>query len=135
MLFSPALSRGSSTYVIVEEAQTHTEAIGTCLVRGGHLVVINSKEEFDVIRTMLLQYRAGGATVPGFWVDGTDRFTPNQWFCATLQGPCPWVVWNPGEGENVNQDCAGIWPNVADGLDDDFCTDERPFPVCEFECE
>ena len=106
------------------------------MVRGGHLLVLNSREEFNMIRTMLLQYRAGGSTIRGFWVDGTDSLTPNEWFCATLQGACPWMVWAAGQGETVGSDCAVVWEtdNHADGLGDIPCT-YSTFPVCEFECE
>ena len=105
------------------------------MVRGGHLLVLNSREEFDMIRTMLLQYRAGGSTIRGFWVDGTDSLTTNEWYCATLQRACPWIVWAAGEGQNEGSDCAVVWysSDHADGLGDLNCNHNK-FPVCEFEC-
>ena len=107
------------------------------MVRGGHLAVMNSRDEFDMIRTMLLQYRASESTVRAFWVDGTDRLTPNAWFCATMQGACPWIEWATGQGQNEGEDCACVWytSHHADGLADISCTDARPLPVCEFDCE
>ena len=111
------------------------------MARGGHLAVLNSRQEFDMIRHMLMRSRAGGSTVRGFWVDGTDEFTPNDWYCATLQAGCPWLQFARVEAEpddpTVTSNCAIVWSETsyADGPGDITCSYSDAFPICEFECE
>ena len=107
------------------------------MARGGHLAVLNSRQEFDMILHMLVRHRAGGSTVTGFWVDGTDEFTPDDWFCATLQAGCPWLEISSAEVETDNDvsNCAIVWHSFADGLGDIACNYNEALPICEFECE
>ena len=134
MFCSSVISRNGVTYAVVEGNHTWLEAVGRCLLLGGNLAVIDSQTEFILMRSLLLQQRAGGATVKGLWVDGTDRETPGTWYCATRHSNCPYVAWSPKPFEGENH-CACIWHAKAydDGMVDCDCDNsDANFPLCEF---
>ncbi|XP_049867544.1 uncharacterized protein LOC126367827 [Pectinophora gossypiella] len=128
-------NRTSQCYKFHRFRQTFYRAMHTCQAEGGHLVIINSENEAQVIRDLFAKNPTDTIPGPEFRdVAFVGVMFTEQW--ATIQGQslseAGYSVFSPGEPNNARGDefCASVGRNGM--LFDDPCTRPIPF-ICEKE--
>ena len=53
--------RSGLVYALIDEELTWRAALGNCLLLGGNLAVVNNSEEYEFLKQMLLEQRAGSS--------------------------------------------------------------------------
>ncbi|XP_041977436.1 secretory phospholipase A2 receptor-like [Aricia agestis] len=129
-----------SCYKVPKYAASWNEAYSYCQAEGGHLVVVNSVAEQQVVRNLTKVARAVGSEVPWFYFVGVRAQKPKEGgtpdFRTILNQTLPeagFNTWCTGEPNNSdgNQYCGTIL--TFDGkFNDEDCTKTLGF-VCEKE--
>jgi hypothetical protein len=118
---------GGHHYALIEQpAVPWHVAQDLCASQGGHLVRIESPEEFEFVKTLAAQSQSGHV-----WVDGNDEASEGIWVDAEGK-PLVYFPWPPGLPSN---DCD--WEHVAglqqDGLLGDGPCGGRVAFICEWD--
>jgi C-type mannose receptor len=122
-----AVAFGGHHYALIEQpAVTWHVAQDLCASQGGHLVRIQSPEEFEWVKTLIANSQS-----PEFWVDGNDEASEGVWVDADGE-PLAYLPWPPGLPDN-----GAYWEHVAilpqDGkLNDVPCGGRHAF-ICEWD--
>ena len=114
--------RAASSYEVVIGDYTWPQAFSACVSKGGHLLTLDSREEFYTITGMLENnqnwrgkvFFIGGRRSTGsrdfYWVDSNDQF-----YGIPLNDPSNWTynIWGAGEpsytSEGVDETVCGIF--------------------------
>ncbi|KAK3507548.1 hypothetical protein QTP70_028450 [Hemibagrus guttatus] len=111
----------SSIYGMSNEMKSWEESREDCSVKGAHLLIINSKEEQEIVVKELLSFQA--------WIGLSDREKEGEWKWVdgtTLN--TNFSYWAEGEPNNVGEeDCAVISGSI---WNDGRCSDKLPW-ICE----
>lgn len=96
------------TYVVVTEAMTWAEANAYCAEHGGHLVTINSQEEYDEVVSLVRGY-----SQQVFWI---GAYRTGDGFAWITGEPFSYTAWASGEPNNDQgiEDYAAIF-SLTDG--------------------
>eukprot|EP00063_Salmo_salar_P083259 XP_014058094.1 PREDICTED: CD209 antigen-like protein C isoform X2 [Salmo salar] len=109
-----------SCYFLSIESKTWEESRQDCLNRGGNLVIIQSREEQDYIKTFMVMS----------WIGLTDEDSEGNWTWVDNTQLTTEEYWNfdePNGGREEN--CGMIWWNY-DAWKDASCFERRPW-ICE----
>ena len=86
---------GGHHYALIEQpAVPWHVAQDLCASQGGHLVRIESPEEFEFVKTLVARSQS-----PEFWVDGNDEASEGVWVDAEGE-PLAYLPWPPGLPDN-----------------------------------
>jgi hypothetical protein len=87
---------GGHHYALIEQpAVTRHVAQDLCASQGGHLVRLESLEEYEFVKTL-----AAHSQSPLFWIDGNDEASEGLWVYADGE-PLTNLPWRPGQPENL----------------------------------
>ncbi|XP_046402190.1 hemolymph lipopolysaccharide-binding protein-like [Ischnura elegans] len=106
----------------------YSAAEAICVKEGGHLAIVNSQAEYDVIRSMVKERTA--------FLGFHDRMKEGE-FMTVLGQPLNatgFVKWLPGEPNNLNnnENCGSYYARGDGGFNDWPCEMQNPF-ICEYE--
>ena len=106
---------GGHHYALIEQpAVTWHVAQDLCASQGGHLVRIESPEEFEFVKTL-----AAHSQSPQFWVDGNDEASEGVWVDAEGE-PLTYLPWRPGQPDN-GWGCEHFAGTTSEPEFDDVC--------------
>lgn len=115
-------------YQIFHETLSWQEAKQKCEAMGGHLAVITSAEEQQVIENLNVQQE-------NLWI-GASRDESGAWAWVTGE-PWSYTNWNEGEPNNSsnvapNETCAAVWPKGWNDLANDNLYEQSGY-ICEWD--
>lgn len=115
-------------YQIFHETLSWQEAKQKCEAMGGHLAVITSAEEQQVIEDLNVQQE-------NLWI-GASRDESGAWAWVTGE-PWSYTNWNEGEPNNSsnvapNETCAAVWPKGWNDLANDNLYEQSGY-ICEWD--
>ncbi|XP_025099663.1 perlucin-like protein [Pomacea canaliculata] len=118
----------SSCYVFISQRLQWLEAASLCMVFGGHLAEINSRDENIFVRNMISSHNVFFS-----WLGINDIARDGQWVLSSSGQPLTywnWVAGEPNNAHGVTEACGGMY---RDGRwNDDECVRSRTFTsVCE----
>ncbi|MBM3968159.1 MAG: hypothetical protein FJ308_24340, partial [Planctomycetes bacterium] len=105
----------SSRYDLVEDLVTWDQAKADAEARGGHLVTITSQQEWDAIKSRLMDRLRGKIT----WIGATDRAQSNRWEWVTGE-PFSFSRWHPNEPNGSGNVAVMGWDSPEELLWDDY---------------
>ncbi|PVD27907.1 hypothetical protein C0Q70_10482 [Pomacea canaliculata] len=122
----------SSCYVFISQRLQWLEAASLCMVFGGHLAEINSRDENIFVRNMISSHNVFFS-----WLGINDIARDGQWVLSSSGQPLTywnWVAGEPNNAHGVTEACGGMY---RDGRwNDDECVRSRTFTsVCERPCQ
>ncbi|XP_036797745.1 CD209 antigen-like protein 2 [Oncorhynchus mykiss] len=110
----------SSCYFLSIVSKTWKESRRDCLNRGGDLVIIQSREEQDYIKTFMVMS----------WIGLTDEDREGLWTWVDNTQLTTAEYWHPGEPNGGREEnCGMIWMNY-DAWNDASCSAALPW-ICE----
>ncbi|XP_047995246.1 hemolymph lipopolysaccharide-binding protein-like isoform X2 [Leguminivora glycinivorella] len=128
-------TRTGSCYKFHTEPQTWPRAFSACSGEGGHLAIINSETEAQVLREIYAQHPPG--SLPGNFIKHVVHIGHTDWeehgMWMTIHGQtlkqAGYDKWSGGQPDNATaQFCGAMFNNGQ--LDDVWC--DRPCPfICE----
>lgn len=96
--FAPLASTGfnGNKYELYDVTMSWTEAKAKCEELGGHLVVVNTEDEYDIVKSLMSN---GSSKV--YWLGLTDSDTEGQWVSVTDEDILH-TNWSDGEPNDYN---------------------------------
>ncbi|KAJ8311765.1 hypothetical protein KUTeg_011120 [Tegillarca granosa] len=120
---------GDSCYYFGATLETWHSAMDLCTSEGGHLARVTSRAENEY-----LKMRARSFPDSNYWIDVTDQGAPGTYVYGSTQAPVNFLDWNPGEPNDVNHHCVGLYHRFDFKWDDFSCSNKRRF-ICEIKAE
>ncbi|KAJ8316663.1 hypothetical protein KUTeg_005782 [Tegillarca granosa] len=97
---------GNSCYYFSTNTATWYDAERACFIRGGHLAIVESKQEDLFLINEVTKKKTN------FWLDGTDEKVEGRWIWSSIQQGVSYTNWDKLDGEpdgKTGQNCLGIY--------------------------
>ncbi|KAH8377388.1 hypothetical protein KR093_005199, partial [Drosophila rubida] len=123
---SPYQKIGSKYYYIEHSnALNWFGAVNKCLQMNGHLVTIESLDEFNAIKKNLQAAR-------DYWIDINDLARESEFTSIVTGRRATYLNWGAGEPSNLNnnEQCGELYGAINHLMNDDTCTEKQLF-ICE----
>jgi hypothetical protein len=117
---------GGHHYGLIEQpAATWHVAQDLCASQGGHLVRLESLEEYEFVKALAAQSQS-----PEFWIDGSDEESEGVWVDSESE-PLMYLPWGPGQPDN-GWECEHVAGLLQGELNDQLGGIRRAF-ICEWD--